>query len=127
MKQSGIKEVAAAAGVGRDGIIRAFGNRPTLRSDTQAGAGDGGWVVLQSFLRDEGGRDRPLSCRQYGELLGQGGIGIQRVPCLSLSARPRKKSGLRRQLDEVAARHVEGAIADDADIGTVTTASSMTP
>ncbi|MER9683738.1 hypothetical protein NKJ50_30025 [Mesorhizobium sp. M0115] len=38
-----------------------------------------------------------------------------------------EKSGLRRQLDEVAARRVEGAIADDADIGTVTTASSMTP
>lgn len=31
------------------------------------------------------GRDWPLSCRQYGELLGQGGIWIERVPRLSLA------------------------------------------
>lgn len=30
------------------------------------------------------GRDRPLSCRQYGELLGQEGIWVERVPRLSL-------------------------------------------
>ncbi|MES0037608.1 hypothetical protein NKJ74_20430 [Mesorhizobium sp. M0046] len=84
-------------------------------------------LCCKVFLRHEGGRDRPLSCRQYGELLGQGGIWVERVPCLSLVREASEKSGLRRQLDEVAARRVEGAIADDADIGTVTTASSMTP
>ncbi len=41
--------------------------------------------VAKFFLRHGGFRDRPLSCRQYGELLGQGEIWIERIPCLSLA------------------------------------------